>query len=101
MGGGMGGGMNDFMGAFMKDPELMQAMQDPEIAAALMDLKSNPGNIAKYMGNPKIMNIFMKLQGAMGGGMPGGMPDMGGMGGMGGMPDMGGGMPAPPPGMDD
>lgn len=83
MGGGAGmGGMEDIMAAF----------KDPEIMAAFQDIQTNPGNISKYTGNPKIMSFLMKMQGAMKG-----MPGMGGMFG-GGAPASGGmGGQAPPP----
>ena len=64
------------------------------MAAAFKDIMSNPGNIMKYQGNPKVMALLQKMAGKMGGGgMGGGMPGMGGMGGMPGMGGMGGGMP--------
>lgn len=80
----------DFMGGDAGD--FLNAFKDPEVAAAMQDILQNPGNISKYMGNPKIMNLLSKVSGQMGGmpGMPGGMP--GGFGG--GMPGgFGGGMP--------
>merc|ERR1719245_2403225 len=82
------------LGGLLNDPELMASMTDPEVAAAFKDIMSNPGNIMKYQGNPKVMALLQKMAGKMGGG--GGMP---GMGGMGGMPGMGGGMPGGMPGM--
>mmetsp|Transcript_2604 Transcript_2604/g.7451 ORF Transcript_2604/g.7451 Transcript_2604/m.7451 type:complete len:194 (-) Transcript_2604:439-1020(-) len=68
--GGMGGmPPPGVMEALMKDPELMQAMQNPKVMAALQEMQSNPANAAKYMGDPEIMSLVMKLQGLMGGGM--------------------------------
>merc|ERR1712172_168624 len=100
--GGMGG-----MGGLFSDPELLESLSDPEVAAAFEDITSNPANIMKYQGNPKVMKLLTKMAGKMGGG-GGGMPGgMGGMpGGMGGMPEgmadmmggMGGGAPPPPSG---
>lgn len=87
---------DDFMPGM--GPDIMDAFSDPEIAAALQDVMTNPANIMKYQNNPKVMNLLKKFAGAAGGGgfpgmggMGGGMPGMGGMGGMGGgfdgMPD--------------
>ena len=57
---------------------------------AMMEMQQNPGAAMKYMSDPEVGPVLMKIAGmAAGGGMGGGMP---GMGGMGGMPDMGGGM---------
>lgn len=61
-------------------PEFMEAFSDPEVAAALQDVMSNPANIMKYQNNPKVMNLLKKFAGAAGGG-GGGFPGMGGMGG--------------------
>merc|ERR1719357_2350099 len=106
MPGGMPGGMGG-MGGLFSDPELLESLSDPEVAAAFEDITSNPANIMKYQGNPKVMKLLTKMAGKMGGGGggmggAGGMPGgMGGMpGGMGGMPGGMGGMPggaAPPP----
>lgn len=74
-------------------PDIMDAFNDPEVAAALQDVMSNPANLMKYQNNPKVMNILKKFASAAGaGGFPGmgGMGGMPGMGGMGGMPGMGG-----------
>merc|ERR1712172_445372 len=92
--GGMGG-----MGGLFSDPELLESLSDPEVAAAFEDITSNPANIMKYQGNPKVMKLLTKMAGKIGG--LGGMP-----GGMGGMPEgmadmmggMGGGAPPPPSG---
>jgi len=95
--GGMGG-----MGGLFNDPELMAAFSDPEVMAAFKDISSNPANIMKYQGNPKVMNLVTKMAGKMGGGGMGGLGGM--MGGLGSMfGGMGGGAPggmggAPPPG---
>ncbi|KAK6637260.1 hypothetical protein RUM44_007674 [Polyplax serrata] len=77
-GGGLGG-MGDFMD-ILKDSEVRQAFEDPEVAAALQDLSQNPANILKYQKNPKINAILMKLRsklanvqipGGLGGAFPG------------------------------
>lgn len=80
----------DFMGGGM-DPDLLAALGDPEVSAALQDCMTNPGNIMKYANNPKVMNLIKKLSSGMGGGMGGGFPGMGGgfPGGMGGFPGFG------------
>ena len=79
--GGMPGGMGG-MGGLFSDPELLESLSDPEVAAAFEDITSNPANIMKYQGNPKVMKLLTKMAGKMGGG-GGGAP--GGMGGLGGM----------------
>merc|ERR1712083_468423 len=89
------------MGGLFSDPELLESLSDPEVAAAFEDITSNPANIMKYQGNPKVMKLLTKMAGKMGGGgggAPGGMGGLGGMfggmgGGMGGMPGGMGGMP--------
>ncbi|XP_059618636.1 hsc70-interacting protein 1-like [Phlebotomus argentipes] len=96
-----GGGFN------FADNDLFSAFKDPEVAAALQDIMTNPANIIKYQNNPKIVQLLEKL-GAAGGGMPGFMGGMGGMGGggfPGGFPGAGGAPPSgeapkPPPKTD-
>ncbi|XP_058826423.1 hsc70-interacting protein 1-like [Topomyia yanbarensis] len=102
LGGGGGGGTEDILNAF----------KDPEVAAALQDIMTNPANIGKYQNNPKVMNLVTKIAGkasqtgfpgfggstgagfpgefpgAGAGGFPGGFP---GAGGAGGFPGTGGG----------
>ena len=34
--------------------------QDPEVMQAFMDIQTNPGNITKHMGNPKVMALLSK-----------------------------------------
>merc|ERR1712037_715716 len=103
--GGMPGGMGGMggMGGLFSDPELLESLSDPEVAAAFEDITSNPANIMKYQGNPKVMKLLTKMAGKMGGGGGGAPGGMGGLGGMfGGMADMmggmGGGAPPPPSG---
>ncbi|KAJ1373922.1 hypothetical protein KIN20_036483 [Parelaphostrongylus tenuis] len=71
------GGMPNF-DDFLGDAEIAAALKDPEVMTAFSDIMSNPQNMMKYMGNPKIMKIFAKIKGKMGGsgeGMfPGGCP---------------------------
>lgn len=107
MGGGMPGGMGGMppggmppgMEGLFRDPDFMAAMQDPETAAKLQKIMSNPMAAMQYMNDPKIAALMQKMMAGMGGGM-GGMPGMGGMGGMpGGMPPGGrGGFGGMPPG---
>merc|ERR1711874_937775 len=94
------GGMPGGMGGLFSDPELLESLSDPEVAAAFEDITSNPANIMKYQGNPKVMKLLTKMAGKMGGGGLGGMfGGMGGMpGGMGGMPGGMGGAAPPPSG---
>jgi len=83
---GMGGGMP------FSNPEILEAIRDPEVAAAFQDIMTNPGNIMKYQNNPKVMKLVTLVGQTMG---QGGM-GMGGMGGMGmGMPNFGEGTGAP------
>merc|ERR1740117_2511402 len=68
MGGGGGGGMPagidpNLISGLMSDPELMQAFSNPKMAAAMQDIMSNPGNMAKYQDDPEVMNLFQKMMG--------------------------------------
>ena len=100
--GGCGGGAG--MGglpAFLNDPEIIAALQDPVVGQKLMEALQNPAKLGEAMKDPKLAKIIQKIAanaqggartgcGAGMGGMPGGFGGMGGMpGGMGGM----GGMP--------
>lgn len=101
--GGAGGGAEDILNAF----------KDPEVAAALQDIMSNPANIGKYQNNPKVMNLVTKIAGqasgggfpGFGGGFPGGFPGAGAGGfpgaGAGGFPGFGGGSTGGPKSTDD
>ncbi|CAF1059079.1 unnamed protein product, partial [Didymodactylos carnosus] len=90
--GGLGG-----LGAFMNDPEIMTALQDPDVQTAFAEISSNPAKIADYQNNPKVRKIMEKIAGKFGGGGAGGMGGMGGFpGGMGGFPGgMGGSSTSP------
>lgn len=92
--------MNEAFTQYLNDPEVLQAFQDPEVASAFINISSNPANILKYQGNPKIMNLIGKVSSKFGGagGMPG-FPGMMGGGGGGGMPGgfFPGGTSATPP----
>ena len=88
---GGGGGMPAGMDEIMKDPEIMAAMANPKVMAAVQSCMGNPMQMMQYMNDPEVGPVLQKMMGKMmGGGMPPGA--MGGMpGGMGGVP---GGMPA-------
>lgn len=90
-GGGDADDDDDFLGG-AGGADFMSAFKDPEVAAAMQDILKNPGNISKYMSNPKIMALLSKMGGAMGGGgggMPFGFPGAAG-GFPGGFPGAGG-----------
>jgi hypothetical protein len=36
------------------------------VQAALQDIMSNPGNMSKYQGNPKVAKVFEKLNSKFG-----------------------------------
>jgi suppressor of tumorigenicity protein 13 len=58
MGGGMPG-MEGMMGAFLSDPELMSAMQNPKVQAAFQELMSGPGGPMGLMSNPAKLQEMM------------------------------------------
>uniref|UniRef100_A0A1I7XLT7 STI1 domain-containing protein n=1 Tax=Heterorhabditis bacteriophora TaxID=37862 RepID=A0A1I7XLT7_HETBA len=60
---GSGGNPSGGMGAMFNDPEIMEAMQDPEVMPAFLDIMNNPSNLMKYMGNPKVMKLIAKMKG--------------------------------------
>ena len=84
--GGMGGGMPnippELLSKLMSDPELIAAMQNPRVMAALQECMGNPAAFAKYQSDPEIQTLITKLSGLMGGG--GGFGGGGGAGGFGG-----------------
>ncbi|XP_053664885.1 putative protein FAM10A4 isoform X2 [Anopheles marshallii] len=84
--GGAGAGGSPFGGSIPE--ELLKSFADPEIRDAMMDMFSNPSNISKYMNNPKVMSVLMKIYSDESGG--GGFPGFGG-GGFPGFPGSGGG----------
>ncbi|KAM7386473.1 hypothetical protein PAMA_009200 [Pampus argenteus] len=63
--GGAPPGMAGF-GELLNDPELLNAMKDPEVMVAFQDVAQNPANIAKYQNNPKIMALVTKLSAKFG-----------------------------------
>ncbi|KAL0239202.1 hypothetical protein PCE1_004893 [Barthelona sp. PCE] len=56
---------NRMQGLF-SNPRFLELMQDPEVAEAIQD----PTKLQEHMGNPKVLEAVMMLQGMMGG-MPG------------------------------
>lgn len=86
MPGGFYGDLQKQLAELFKDPEVMKAFQDPEVAQAFQDITTNPANMMKYQGNPKVMALVTKLMGKMGiGGGAGaamGGDNRGGMGNM-------------------
>jgi suppressor of tumorigenicity protein 13 len=44
----------------------MALMQDQEVISALMDIQTNPANMAKYQNNPKVQRAIEKLAAKMG-----------------------------------
>jgi len=93
-GGGMPGmpGMPPGMDKVMGDPEIMKALQNPKMLKAMMEMQmGGPAAMQKYATDPDFMNLLMKIQAKMGGGVgapPGGMSGMGmpGFGDRGGAP---------------
>ncbi|CAF0746222.1 unnamed protein product [Adineta steineri] len=88
---GMGGEADlGGLGAMMNDPEIMEALQDPDVQKAFSEVSSDPSKLAAHQSNPKVRKVMEKLAGKFGGaGGPmggGGFPDFPG--------DMGGGADA-------
>ena len=52
----------------MNDPEMMAAMQNPKVMAALQSCMSNPMAMMQYMNDPEIGPVLQKLMGKMMGG---------------------------------
>ncbi|CAL8080678.1 unnamed protein product [Calicophoron daubneyi] len=71
------GGMGDVFSQLFNDPELIEAIKDPEVMKAFSEVSSNPAAFQKYENNPKVKKVLEKMQSKFGGaagGMPGGMP---------------------------
>nr|VZI49046.1 unnamed protein product [Spirometra erinaceieuropaei] len=62
MPGQMPPGMENIFGSLFSDPEMMAAMQDPEIQSAFSEGMSNPAAFAKAAKNPKFANLMKKMQ---------------------------------------
>ncbi|KEG09942.1 Hsc70-interacting protein [Trypanosoma grayi] len=72
-GGFPGGAVPPGMEELFRDPELMAAMQDPEVASKFATLMQNPMAAMQMMGDPKVGPLLQKFMSkAMGGGVPGG-----------------------------
>ncbi|CAI5470057.1 unnamed protein product [Closterium sp. Yama58-4] len=69
MGGGAGG-MPD-MSQMLNDPELLMALQNPAVMAAMQDVMKNPANLLKYQNDPTVGPVLMKLMSKFGGGAGG------------------------------
>uniref|UniRef100_A0A5K3FRD2 TPR_REGION domain-containing protein n=1 Tax=Mesocestoides corti TaxID=53468 RepID=A0A5K3FRD2_MESCO len=65
-GGGMPGqmpaGMQDMFGKIFSDPEMMAAMEDPELQAAFAQGMSNPSAFSAAAKNPKFANLLKKMK---------------------------------------
>ena len=69
---GMAGGMPGMPGMpglneILSDPEVLAAMQDPEVTVTFRDMAQNPEKMSKYQSNPKVMNLISKLSAKFGG----------------------------------
>lgn len=71
----------------MAEPDLWSLLQKPTVMNAVMDMQQNPNNVTKYMSDPEVMKVLMKMneltfaaQAEAGGAPPGtppaGMPGM-------------------------
>lgn len=55
------------LGTMFSDPELMAAMQNPEVSSKLMAALQNPASMASLMQDPKVGPLLTKLMSKMGG----------------------------------
>lgn len=76
---GMPTGMQDIFSQLFSDPEMMAAMQDPELQAAFSKGMSDPSAFSAAASNPKFANLMKKMQEKMG------------------IPEEAGDIPQPPP----
>ncbi|GMH43206.1 hypothetical protein BSKO_11128 [Bryopsis sp. KO-2023] len=89
----------------MAEPDLWSLLQKPTVMNAVMDMQQNPNNVTKYMSDPEVMKVLMKMNEltfaaqAEAGGAPPGMPPAG-MPGMPNMPNMPTAPPPPPAAAD-
>ena len=56
-------GQNITLSLLFSDPDFLDSLSDPEVAAAFEDIESNPANLMKYQGNPKVMKLLTKIAG--------------------------------------
>ena len=47
------------------DPDMVEALNDPELCLAYFDLVNFPANLTKYKNNPKVMKMFKKMEETM------------------------------------
>ena len=71
-----GAGIGAFFSMLAQDPECKEALQDPTVMAAVMEIMQNPMSMTKHMNNAKVMTVVGKLKGLFGGGGMGGMEGM-------------------------
>jgi len=62
---GAGAGPNrlpqDLLSKLMQDPDVLQAMQDPEVLPILTELMKDPSAAMKYKDHPKVGKLFEKF----------------------------------------
>ncbi|CAK7316403.1 Hsc70-interacting protein [Vulpes lagopus] len=56
-------GLNEIL----SDPEVLAAMQGPEVMVAFQNVAYNPAYMSRYQSNPKVMNLMSKLSAKFGG----------------------------------
>ncbi|VDM24417.1 unnamed protein product [Toxocara canis] len=66
------GGIPPGFEQIFKDPEILSLLKDESVMAAYADIMKNPANMAKHMGNPKVLKLFERL-GGITGAFPAGM----------------------------
>lgn len=49
------------MQKLMQEPELMALLQKPNVMEAVMDMNKSPENMTKYMNDPEVMKVMMKM----------------------------------------
>lgn len=49
------------MQKLMQEPELMALLQKPNVMEAVMDMNKNPESMTKYMNDPEVMKVMMKM----------------------------------------
>lgn len=77
-GGGFPSGLPPGMEALFDDPEIREAMNDPEVASKVTGMMQNPAAALQLLADPKVGPLMRKVMAkAMGGGGFGGMPGAG------------------------
>jgi len=65
---GTGGGLDpNIMNKILSDPDILAALSDPSTQQKMQEIMTDPSKMAQYQNDPKIMNIFAKLQKAASG----------------------------------